>query len=179
MNFIESHCSFLPAQFSLFQFLHPWFGKPALKCSENNFAFTIYNFLIVLVWFFSDSYGCRREPQSFNCLTSFLMIEIKAETTIIFGIPSQYCKAFKIHVATRANNWKIMLLLRWPCIALSHKKTWLLHQLWLKLAPRTCQNGYMYLYLFCILQFVVDQMWNCNKDLWLWNSLWHENLYDQ
>ena len=34
-----------------------------------------------------------------------------------------------------------------------------------KLAPPTCQNGYMYLYLFFILQSFVDQMWNCNKDL--------------
>ena len=178
MNFIESHCSFLPAQFSLFQFLHPWFGKPALKCSENNFAFTIYNFFIVLVWFFSDSYGCRREPQSFNCLTSFLMIEIKAETTIIFGIPSQYCKAFKIHVATRANNWKIMLLLRWPSMALSQQKDLTFTSVVVKISPSN-NNGYMYLYLFFILQSFVDQMWNCNKDLWLWNSLWHENLHDQ
>ena len=32
-----------------------------------------------------------------------------------------------------------------------------------KLVPPACQNGY--LYLFFILQSVVDQMWNCNKDL--------------
>lgn len=32
-----------------------------------------------------------------------------------------------------------------------------------KLAPPAYQNGY--LYLFFVLQSVVDQMWNCNKDL--------------
>ena len=155
MNFIESHCSFLPAQFSLFQFLHPWFGKPALKCSENNFAFTIYNFFIVLVWFFSDSYGCRREPQSLNCLTSFLMIEIKAETTIIFDIPSQYCKAFKIHVATRANNWKIMLVLRWPCIGQLQQKDLTFTSVVVKISPSNLSEwlhvslSFFYFTVFC------------------------------
>ena len=155
MNFIESHCSFLPAQFSLFQFLHPWFGKPALECSENNFAFTIYNFFIVLVWFFIDSYGCRQEPQSFNCLTSFLMIEIKAETTIIFDIPSQYCKAFKIHVATWANNWKIMLVLRWPCMAQLQQKDLTFTSVVVKISPSNLSEwlhvslSFFYFTVFC------------------------------
>ena len=33
--------------------------------SENNFASTVYNFFLVLVRFFSDFYGCSREPWSF------------------------------------------------------------------------------------------------------------------